>query len=117
MVLKKKLKKEIEKEISEVLSYRRQNHPSLPSAGCVFKNPGEGTSSAMLIEKAGLSGEKRGDAEISEKHCNFIVNLGSASSDDILELIRLVKEKIKEKFGIEIEEEIQYLGFESANNY
>lgn len=111
LILNKKNKKEIEKEINMVLEYRRAQHPSAPSAGCVFKNPNNETSAAELIERAGLKGEKIGKAQISEKHSNFIVNLGGASSDDVLGLIKLAKAKVKEKFNIELEEEIQYLGF------
>jgi len=56
-----------------------------------------------------LKGKKIGDAQISEKHANFIVNLGSASSKDVLELINLAKEKVKDKFGIELKKEIQVI--------
>lgn len=131
LIFEKANKREIEKEIVRVLSYRRQHHPQLPSAGCIFKNYESRITNqeliqefpelkvfqeqdlipaAWLIEKAGLKGKKIGSAQISEKHPNFIVNLGGACSADILELIKLAKAKVKEKFGIELKEEIQYLG-------
>lgn len=109
--LKKGNKKEIEKEINYVLNYRKENHPmDFPSAGCIFKNP-EKVPAAKLIDRCGLKGKKIGGATISEKHANFIVNLGNASSNDVLQLINLVKKEVKNKFGVELEEEIQYLGF------
>jgi len=109
LILNKKNKEEIKKEIRRILEYRRVHHPIAPSAGCVFKNPNDETPAAMLIEKAGLKGEKIGEAQISEKHSNFIVNLGDASSEDVLQLIKLAKDKVKEKFNVELKEEVQYL--------
>ena len=81
------------------------------SAGCIFENPSE-TRAAELIEKCGLKGKKIGDAQISEKHANFIVNLGKASSEDVLKLINLVKKEVKNKFGIKLKKEIQILDFD-----
>ncbi|KPJ73538.1 hypothetical protein AMJ48_01125 [Parcubacteria bacterium DG_74_1] len=110
------------KKIKEYLDYRRQHHPRLPSAGSVFKNPtrshgtrrGIGdTPAAILIDRAGLTGKKIGQAQISEKHSNFIVNLGNAKAKDVKKLISFVKKSIKEKFKIKLEEEIQYLGFKN----
>ena len=107
-------------QIEEYLTYRRKRHPSLPSAGSVFKNPasssGAGwgigdTPAAILVHRAGLTGKKIGQAQISEKHSNFIVNLGSAKAEDVKKLINFVKDRIKKKFKIKLEEEIQYLGF------
>jgi len=60
-----------------------------------------------LIEKAGLKGLQIGDAKISDEHANFIINLGKATSDDVLELIKIVKKEVKEKFSIDLEEEIK----------
>ncbi len=109
--LKKGNKKEIGKNIKRYLDYRKEKHPlNLPSAGSIFKNP-EDSSAGKLIESCGLKGKKIGQVQISEKHANFIVNLGKAKAEDILKLISLAKQKVKEKFGIELEEEIQFLGF------
>jgi len=62
-----------------------------------------------LIEKAGLKGKTIGGAQFSEQHANFIVNLGNATAKDVLDLIALAKKQVKQKSGLELEEEIQYL--------
>ena len=107
--LKKSTKEAVKEQINYVLNYREKNHPmNFFSAGCIFENPLK-IRAAELIQKCGLKGKKIGDAQISEKHANFIVNLGSASSKDVLELINLAKEKVKDKFGIELKKEIQVI--------
>jgi len=107
--LEKGNKEEIKKKIEYFLDYRRKNHPlDFPSAGSIFKNP-ENKKAWELIKKCGLEGKRIGNAQISKKHSNFIINLGNASSKDVLDLINLAKEQVKNKFGIEIEEEIFYL--------
>ena len=68
-------------------------------------------SAGELIEKCGLKGKRTGGAKISEKHANFIVNLGGAKAKDVKKLINLAKKKVKKKFGITLAEEIQHLGF------
>lgn len=109
--LKKEDKKEVKKKIKHFLKYREENHPmEFPSAGCIFENPKK-IKAAELIENCGLKSKRIGGAEVSPKHPNFIVNLGSATSEDILKLINLIKKRVKEKFGITLKEEIQYLGF------
>lgn len=117
---KKGDKRKSQELIKKYLSYRFQRQPKLSSAGCVFKNltPGQlqhraslsNNSAGWLIEQCGLKGRRIGDAKISEKHANFIVNLGNAKAKDVKRLINLCKEKVKEKFGIQLEEEIEYLG-------
>ena len=110
--LKKSTKKAVEEQINYVLNYREKNHPmDFFSAGCIFENPSE-TRAAELIEKCGLKGKKIGDAQISEKHANFIINLGKASSEDVLKLISLVKREVKNKFGVKLKKEIQILDFD-----
>jgi UDP-N-acetylmuramate dehydrogenase len=79
-----------------------------PNAGSVFKRP-EGAFPGALIEQAGLKGLRIGGAEISEKHANFIVNRGGASSSDILRLIDIAREEVEKKFGITLETEIIYV--------
>ncbi|MCX6764114.1 MAG: UDP-N-acetylmuramate dehydrogenase [Candidatus Nealsonbacteria bacterium] len=109
--LKKGEKNKIKKDIKGYLDYRIKNHPlDFPSAGSVFKNPPQ-KSAGELIEKCGLKGKIIGKAQISSKHANFIINLGGAKADDVLNLINLAKRKVKEKFKIELREEIKYLGF------
>ncbi|XP_055805051.1 uncharacterized protein LOC129873889 isoform X2 [Solanum dulcamara] len=77
------------------------------SAGSVFRNPSSmGVSAAELIEKTGLKGLRVGGAMVSNKHANFFINCGSATSQDMLELIGLVKDAVNQKFGVELKEEI-----------
>ena len=77
-----------------------------PSCGCVFKNPSN-KSAGFLIESCGLTGFSKGDACISKKHANFIVNLGKASYKDVDYLIQAIKEKVHTKHNIILEEEIK----------
>ena len=99
------------KKIKKHLSYRKKTQPlNFSTAGSVFQNTPK-FSAARLIEDCGLKGKKIGKAQISKKHANFIVNLGGAKAKDVLKLINLIKKEVKNKFGIKLEEEIQYLGF------
>jgi UDP-N-acetylmuramate dehydrogenase len=75
------------------------------TAGCVFQNP-RGKSAGQLIDQCGLKGLQYEGAKISERHANFIVNTGNAKAGDVLYLIELIKKKVKEKFGVELREEI-----------
>jgi len=110
--LRKGDREEIAARIDELKRYRLETQPQgLPSAGCIFKNP-PGAKAGELIEKAGLKGMRIGGAEISQKHANFIVNLGDASAEDVRELVKLAKRAVYEKFGLLLEEEIVYIGFE-----
>ncbi len=65
----------------------------------------------FLIEKCGFKGKRIGNIKISEKHANFIVNLGNGKAKDVIKLVKLVKERVKKKFGVALEDEIRYLGF------
>lgn len=105
--LKKGKQPEIKKKMEEYVQ-ARINQPKEPSAGSIFKNPPR-QSAGDLIEQVGLKGESEGQAQISEKHANWIINLGGASCLDVLELISLAKSKVRSKFGIELEEEIQII--------
>ncbi|MDP3790181.1 MAG: UDP-N-acetylmuramate dehydrogenase [Candidatus Omnitrophota bacterium] len=81
---------------------------SLPSAGCVFKNPaGVGKSAGELIDKCGLKGRRIGGAAVSRKHANFIVNAGGATAGDILSLIGIIKKEVRDKFSVELKLEIE----------
>ncbi|MFH1479081.1 MAG: UDP-N-acetylmuramate dehydrogenase [Candidatus Omnitrophota bacterium] len=80
-----------------------------PSAGSIFKNPGSDNPAGRLIEECGLKGTKIGGAEISLFHANFIVNTGGATSKDIFQLMDLAREKVKNRFGIELEPELKIL--------
>lgn len=79
---------------------------SFQSAGCVFKNP-RGISAGALIEQAGLKGTRIGGAEVSDRHANFIVTDQSATADDVLRLIDLMRSRVAERFGVDLELEIQ----------
>ena len=106
--LKKDSQEKIKQRMAEIIA-KRTNQPKEKSAGSIFKNPKE-KPAGWLIEKCGLEGKKIGDAQISPKHANFIVNLGQANCQDMLKLISLVKEKVKQKFGIVLDEEIKIVG-------
>ena len=93
------------------LKRRRASQPlSLPSCGSVFKGAG-GTSAGELIESCGLKGCSCGGAEISPVHANFIVNNGSATAQDVLSLMKLARDKVREKHGVELQPEVRFLGF------
>jgi UDP-N-acetylmuramate dehydrogenase len=83
----------------------------LPTCGSTWKNP-PGRSAWQLIDEVGLRGARRGDAQISPKHANFIVNLGRAFAADILELMILTRERVHERTGIRLEPEIRFWGFD-----
>ena len=119
LVLEKGKKEKIKKQIKNNLQYKREFQPlSFPSAGSVFKNhppiriskkilAGKSFSAGELIEKCNLKGKTIGRAKISEKHANFIVNLGKARSKDVMKLINLTKKKVKKKFSVNLKEEIK----------
>lgn len=98
----------IKTRIKEFLDSRESTNILFPSAGSVFKNP-KGYSAGKLIEQCGLKGKKAGDIQILEKHCNFFVNLGNGKASDVLELINLAKQSVKQKFRIDLQEEIVIL--------
>jgi len=104
--LKKDNEENVKQKIKNNLSKRMSKQPKGFSIGSIFKN-GEDFSAGELIEKAGLKGLQIGDAKISDEHANFIINLGEATSDDVLELIKIIKKEVKEKFSIDLEEEIK----------
>ncbi len=90
--------------------YRRETQPwNHPCAGSIFRNPLPHFA-GDLVEKAGLRGYQIGGAKISEMHGNFIVNAGSASAQDVLNLIAFVKKTIKEKFGVDMHTEVEIIG-------
>ncbi len=96
--------------IADCLKRRRSNQPlEYPSAGSVFRNP-PNDYAGRLIENAGLKGKRIGGAMISEKHANFIVNIGGAKARDVLDLIDLAREAVKKETGIELEPEIKIVG-------
>lgn len=91
------------------LELRRSIQPMQRSCGSVFKNP-KPHSAGNLIEKAGLKGYRIGGASISEKHANFIITSAKAKAQDVYCLIEYIKHKVKDEFGIELKEEVEYIG-------
>lgn len=98
------------REIKELLSKRIASQPlNMPNAGSVFRNP-PGDHAARLIESCGLKGKTIGGAQVSEKHANFIVNLGDATASDIEGLIESVQAEVKQKTGVELHPEVRIVG-------
>ena len=111
-VLKKATKQEIINKRAKASAGRKETQPlRFRSAGSLFKNPKKDVAAGYLIDKAGLKGTHRGDAEISEKHANFFVNHGKANAEDVVFLIRLARKTVEKKFGINLELEVKTLGF------
>jgi UDP-N-acetylmuramate dehydrogenase len=130
--LKKSDKAESEKKIKEILTLRKEKQPmEFPSPGSFFKNPviedknliqqfetdsgaklrDDKIPAPWLIEEAGLKGKKIGGAMVSEKHANFIVNTGNATAEDVIMLAAIIKTRVRNKFGIQLQEEVQMVGF------
>lgn len=104
------VRSDIEKIVKDYLHYRRDTQPlTLPSAGCVFKNP-PNDSAGRVVEAAGLKGASVGDAQVSDKHANFIVNQGKASAKDVLALIKKVRAQVARKTGVKLELELKLVG-------
>lgn len=119
------------KLVAERLKYRQNTQPNGPSAGCIFKNvlfaeadldklKAQGLDigpfakkqqipSAYLIDQAGLKGKTIGQAQVSEKHANYIINLGGATAENVLTLISFIKQQIRDEYGIQLQEEIQLI--------
>jgi len=132
--LKKGNEKESRKKILEYLKSRAEKQPlQYPSAGSVFRNPiledkllkkliqenpelenisrNNAIPAGWFVEALGLKGKKIGEAMVSEKHGNFIVNAGGAKAEDVVILASLVKQKVRDNFGVQLREEIEYVGF------
>lgn len=101
---------EIRSRMEELRQKRAEKQPlDMPSAGSTFKRP-EGHFAGKLIMDAGLRGFSIGGAQVSEKHCGFVVNTGNATAGDVLALIREIQKTVLEKFGVELETEVKFLG-------
>lgn len=105
---------DIQARVKEALNRRSWQPKGAWCAGCVFKNP-VGNHAGKLIQDAGLKGKKIGGAMVSADHANFIVNTGTATAEDIIILISYVKQQVRDTFGVQLEEEIRYLGFDALN--
>jgi UDP-N-acetylenolpyruvoylglucosamine reductase len=104
-------RQDIETRMKEFSEKRWASQPAAPSAGCIFKNPA-GIPAGKLVEELGLKGTRVGGAVVSAEHGNFIVNDGSATARDILELIDLLKQRARAERGIELETEVEIIGEE-----
>ncbi len=108
--LKKGNRDEISAKMKELNSQRNMKQPvELPSAGSTFKRP-EGYFAAKLIDDSGLRGFSVGKAQVSPKHCGFVVNNGGATAKEVLELIEKVTEIVYDKFGVKLETEVRIIG-------
>ena len=99
----------IKTEINQYIKLRTVKQPAGLSCGSFFKNPGQFPSAGWLIEQSGCKGMKVGGAQVSDKHTNFIMNTGNATTADILNLAMQVYKKVEEKFNINLEPEVQIL--------
>ena len=110
MQLASAAKEKIQSATKQYLQYRKTTQPlTLPNAGSVFKNP-VGDSAGRLIEAAGLKGLRIGDAEVSTKHANFIVNKGTATAEQVLLVVRKVRDRVARKFGVRLKLEWKVVG-------
>lgn len=110
--LQKGNRSEIEAYMKDLAARRREKQPlEYPSAGSTFKRP-EGFFAGKLIMDAGLRGYSVGDACVSEKHCGFVINKGTATAEDVCTLMKNVSAKIKDTFGVTLEPEVRIIGRE-----
>ncbi|MDY6838291.1 MAG: UDP-N-acetylmuramate dehydrogenase [Thermodesulfobacteriota bacterium] len=114
--LKRVEREGLQRDAIQMQKKRRATQPlSLPSAGCVFRNPPEGLSAGELIDKAGLKGLQKGEAEVSTRHGNFIVNKGHAKAADTIALVEHVKKAVFKRFGVKLDLEVVIVGQEAGS--
>ena len=99
----------IRSRIEAYRDQRQEAQPREPSAGCIFKNP-DGDSAGRLIDALGLKGMRVGNAEISARHANFIINRGGATARDVIDLVRLVRDRVSRETNIVLEPEVLLYG-------
>ena len=110
VVLRREDKEKVKARVLELFIERKQRQPQgCPNAGSIFKNPHE-ESAGKLIESAGLKGRTVGNAQVSDKHANFIISLGKAKASDVLALMDIVKQTVLEVHGVRLEPEIKIIG-------
>jgi UDP-N-acetylmuramate dehydrogenase len=108
--LKKGKKEEIRERVRSYSALRKRKQPlDYPSAGSIFKNPEEGPA-GQWIEEAGLKGFRMGRAMVSERHANFIINLGKARAEEVIRLMEFVEKRVYEEKGISLEREVKVVG-------
>jgi UDP-N-acetylmuramate dehydrogenase len=104
---------QIRRNVRKVMCKRRTTQPiGKPNAGCVFRNP-PGDSAGKLIDQCGLKGLRIGDAEVSKKHANFIVNRGKASAIQVMDLLKIIRERVKKETDVELVPEVSIWGMET----
>lgn len=114
--LKKGIYSKINERMKDLTRRRLERQPlEFPSAGSTFKRP-DGYYAAKLIEDTGLKGLSVGGAEVSKKHSGFIINKGNASAKDIIDLIKLVQKKVKERFNVDLNTEVLIIGQDKAED-
>ena len=110
-LLQEGVTEQIKETMDDLAARRREKQPlEYPSAGSTFKRP-EGYFAGALIMDAGLRGFRIGGAQVSEKHCGFVINAGNATAEDVMNVIQEVRFRVKEQFGVELEPEVVFLGF------
>lgn len=110
LCLRKGSKEEIQARMDELMASRQSKQPlNYPSAGSTFKRP-KGYYAGKLIMDAGMRGYRIGGAQVSDKHCGFIINAGNATAADVKEVIEEVQEKVKERCQVRLEPEVVFLG-------
>jgi UDP-N-acetylmuramate dehydrogenase len=104
---------QIRRNVRKVMYKRRTTQPiGKPSAGCIFRNP-QGDSAGKLIDQCGLKGLRVGDAEVSKRHANFIVNRGKASAVQVMDLLKIIRERVKKETDVELVPEVSVWGMET----
>ena len=115
IILKKGTKEEITRLMDDLAARRREKQPlEYPSAGSTFKRPA-GYFAGKLIEDAGLRGFREGGAQVSEKHCGFVINREQATAEEIRRLCRTVQRRVKENSGVDLETEVRMIGWEEES--
>ncbi len=99
----------VQRRLRRYILRRTSSQPRMPSGGSTFRNP-PGDYAGRLLEAVGLKGYRIGNAQFSTKHANFIVNLGGATAADVMALIELARQRVREQFGVELELEIELVG-------
>ena len=109
--LKQSSQKQCEARMKSILKSKTANQPQGEKcAGSIFKNPA-GQSAWELISKVNMKGKQVGGAMVSNDHANFIINTGKATAEHVVILIAMIKQRVRSQLGIQLQEEIQYVGF------
>lgn len=108
-------REDVRRQARQLMQARARKLPSWePSAGCFFKNPSAQMPAGKLIDDAGLKGMRVGQAQVSPRHANFIINQGGATADDVIRLIEHIRSKVNAKYGIELQSEVRIVGEETG---